>query len=203
MIDKEDTDDVMPKSETTTQTMDETLPWLFQPHSKPEMIPNDVTKMDEFTDDVTKMDEFTDDVTKMDEIMKHQDSMKTGSTDSSSDDLGTEELLLRLMPAEDNTEESSQDPFAVEPSQDDIPFEDVSPMSAIKSMQKVDPTFETKNEMSGSMLHDDHTKDDRILPILDEEEDRLDHPISGSGENLQQKPEEGIAGFYFTKLFHD
>ena len=193
MIDKEDTDDVMPKSETTTQTMDETLPWLFQPHSKPEMIPNDVTKMDEFTDDVTKMDE----------IMKHQDSMKTGSTVSSSDDLGTEELLLRLMPTEDNTEESSQDPFVVEPSQDDIPFEDVSPMSAIKSMQKVDPTFETKNEMSGSMLHDDHTKDDRILPILDEEEDRLDHPISGSGENLQQKPEEGIAGFYFTKLFHD
>ena len=194
MIDKEDTDDVMPKSETTTQTMDETLPWLFQPHSKPEMIPNDVTKMDEFTDDVTKMDE----------IMKYQDSMKTGSTVSSSDDLGTEELLLRLMPTiEDNTEESSQDPFVVEPSQDDIPFEDVSPMSAIKSMQKVDPTFETKNEMSGSMLHDDHTKDDRILPILDEEEDRLDHPISGSGENLQQKPEEGIAGFYFTKLFHD
>jgi len=73
--------DVVQKSETTTQTIGETMPWLFQPQSKPEMIPNDVT---------TKMDEMTDDITKIDEIMKHQDSVKSGSTISSSGDLGTE-----------------------------------------------------------------------------------------------------------------
>jgi hypothetical protein len=101
------------------------------------------------------------------------------------------------MPTEDDIEESSQDPFVVESSQDDIPLEDVSPMSSVMSMQKDDPK-DRKNEMSGSIMHhDDHTKDDRIMPLVDDEEDRLDHPISGSGENLQQKPDEGLAGFLF------
>jgi hypothetical protein len=87
LMDK-NTDDVTSKSETTTQTMDETLPWLFQPHSKPEMT----------DDDVTGNDGIIDDVTKIDDIMKHQDSMKSDSTVSSSDDdLGTEELLLRSL----------------------------------------------------------------------------------------------------------
>jgi len=70
-------------------------------------------------------------------------------------------------------------------------------MSAIKSMQKEE---EMKHEMSGSKHHDDHTKGDRILPILDDEEDRPDRPISGSGENLKQKPEDEITGIPFTNL---